>query len=167
MGTDVSVVIVSYNTRELLRDCLRSVYASTLAPREVFVVDNASRDGSAAMVEADFPAVRLIAHEANLRLRRRQQRRLAAAAQPTGSCCSTPTRPSPPTLSPGCRRRSTAGQVPARSGPRILNPDGSLQSCGYRFPTLLREIRQSKRINRAVAAVLGPRPRPRRQPTRP
>ena len=54
----LSIVIVSYNTRELLQACLRSVQASVLDyAYEVFVVDNGSRDGSLAMVAAEFPEV--------------------------------------------------------------------------------------------------------------
>ena len=40
-------------------------------------------------------------------------------------------------------------------GPRILFPDGSFQSCGYRFPTLWSEIRMSKNVNKLIKAVLG------------
>jgi N-acetylglucosaminyl-diphospho-decaprenol L-rhamnosyltransferase len=60
----LSVVIVNYNTRDLLRDCLISLQAATL-PVEVIVVDNASVDGSAAMVRDEFPAVRLLAQTTN------------------------------------------------------------------------------------------------------
>jgi GT2 family glycosyltransferase len=62
---DVSVVIVGWNVRDLLRDCLRSIEAQTRRPHEIVVVDNASRDGSADMVRAEFPAVRLIANPEN------------------------------------------------------------------------------------------------------
>jgi GT2 family glycosyltransferase len=63
---DVSVVIVSWNTREILRGCLRSVFDQTRAASlEVIVIDNDSRDGSAEMVRADFPAVKLIANQHN------------------------------------------------------------------------------------------------------
>jgi len=69
MGTtpDVSVIIVSYNTRELLRECIESILCEQgdgLAV-EVIVVDNASADGSAAMVAERFPQVRLIANPDN------------------------------------------------------------------------------------------------------
>jgi GT2 family glycosyltransferase len=63
---DVSVVIVSWNTRDILRGCLRSVFEQTKeASFEVFVVDNSSRDGSAAMVRAEFPTVKLIENAQN------------------------------------------------------------------------------------------------------
>lgn len=63
---DVSVVIVNWNTRDLLRGCLRSIEAETRdLAYEVFVVDNASSDGSAAMVRDEFPQVKLIENARN------------------------------------------------------------------------------------------------------
>jgi len=63
---DVSVVIVSWNTREILRDCLRSVFEQTRdVSFDVCVVDNNSHDGSAEMVRAEFPEVKLIANAEN------------------------------------------------------------------------------------------------------
>lgn len=67
---DLAIAIVSYNTRELLRACLASVYASLAGSPQldagVWVVDNAAADSSADMVRAAFPAVRLMALSANL-----------------------------------------------------------------------------------------------------
>jgi GT2 family glycosyltransferase len=61
------VVVVSFNTRDLLRECLSALYAELAGiSNEVFVVDSASRDGSADMVEREFPAVRLVRSEVNL-----------------------------------------------------------------------------------------------------
>jgi hypothetical protein len=66
-GADLSIVVVSYNTRALTLDCLRSVYAQTRdVSFDVFVVDNASADGSAAAIAAEFPQVRLFALNRNL-----------------------------------------------------------------------------------------------------
>lgn len=64
----VSVLIVNWNTRDLLRACLTSLYKHppTHLPMEVIVVDNDSADGSAEMVESDFPSVRLIRSGSNL-----------------------------------------------------------------------------------------------------
>jgi len=65
---DLSIIIVSFNTKDLLRNCLKSIY--TLYPKpytlEVIVVDNASKDGSAEMVAKDFPQVALIRNKKNL-----------------------------------------------------------------------------------------------------
>lgn len=63
----LSIVIVNYNTRQLLDDCLASIFAAQ-APAgglEVIVVDNASRDGSQALVQEKYPLVQLIASEVN------------------------------------------------------------------------------------------------------
>ncbi len=66
-GPSVRVVVVSWNTRELLRACLESLAADVDSGLcEVVVVDNDSGDGSAAMVAADFPWVKLIEAGANL-----------------------------------------------------------------------------------------------------
>ena len=62
---DLSVVIVSYNTRDLLRNCLQSLRASIGLELEIIVVDNASSDGSAAVVRDRFPEVQLLAQSLN------------------------------------------------------------------------------------------------------
>lgn len=63
----ISILIVSWNTRELLRACLASIARQCAGvAHEVIVVDNASGDGSARMVRDAFPAVRLIAETRNL-----------------------------------------------------------------------------------------------------
>ncbi len=63
---DLGIVILNWNTRDLLRECLRSVYAAR-GPLafSVCVVDNASSDGSAAMVRAEFPQARLVESPVN------------------------------------------------------------------------------------------------------
>jgi N-acetylglucosaminyl-diphospho-decaprenol L-rhamnosyltransferase len=63
---DVSILIVNYKTRELLRQCLSSIFTSGCGPEfEVIVVDNDSRDGSVEMVREEFPQVILIDHGEN------------------------------------------------------------------------------------------------------
>ena len=62
---DVSVVVLSWNTRELLAACLEHLFASHPRPAEVIVVDNASEDGSADMVEREFPAAVLVRNAEN------------------------------------------------------------------------------------------------------
>lgn len=66
MPSDLSIVLVNYNTRSYLAQCLESIRASRLPRRpQVIVVDNASTDGSAAMVRERFPEVLLLESPAN------------------------------------------------------------------------------------------------------
>ncbi|MGM9994014.1 MAG: glycosyltransferase family 2 protein [Candidatus Avigastranaerophilus sp.] len=63
---DVSVILVSYNTLDLTRNCLKSLYEKTNGVNfEIFVVDNNSKDGSPEMVEREFPDVKLIRNSEN------------------------------------------------------------------------------------------------------
>lgn len=62
---NLSVVVVSYNTRAMTLDCLASIAAETTRSHEVILVDNASGDCSAEAVSAAFPGVRLMAETAN------------------------------------------------------------------------------------------------------
>lgn len=62
----LTISIISYNTKLLLKRCLKSIYQFTKGNSfEVIVVDNASTDGSAAMVTKDFPSVKLIKNRTN------------------------------------------------------------------------------------------------------
>jgi GT2 family glycosyltransferase len=62
---DLGIVILNYNTRDLLRDCLRSLQAARGLALDVIVVDNASRDDSVAMARVEFPQIRVFASEIN------------------------------------------------------------------------------------------------------
>ncbi len=64
---DLSISVVNWNTKDILRNCLKSIYVSThKIDYEIFVVDNASSDGSPEMVEKTFPKVKLIRNKENL-----------------------------------------------------------------------------------------------------
>jgi asparagine synthetase B (glutamine-hydrolysing)/GT2 family glycosyltransferase len=77
---DLSVIIVNWNTREILRNCLTSVetYLRTVS-HETLVVDNASSDGSAEMVAKEFPQVRLIRNAENVGFARANNQAMRAA----------------------------------------------------------------------------------------
>ncbi len=67
MSPVVTIIVVSYNTREITRECLESVYAQTVrTPFELLVVDNLSPDGSAEMIAEKFPQATLILPGVNL-----------------------------------------------------------------------------------------------------
>jgi GT2 family glycosyltransferase len=60
-----SILVISYNTRDMTLACLRSVIAQTYTPHEIIVLDNASTDGSAAAIAAEFPGITLLADTQN------------------------------------------------------------------------------------------------------
>lgn len=62
---EVSIIIVSYNTEDLIGNCIRSVLAEEDCYKEIFVVDNGSSDGSVAYLRKVFPMVFLFANEEN------------------------------------------------------------------------------------------------------
>lgn len=141
---DLGIVIVSYNTRDLLRACLRSVYASTggLAI-EVCVVDNASQDDSAGMVAAKFPQAKLITNTENVgysRANNQGLRALGLAGQMTDApafalLLNPDTEVPPDGLSAMLRfmgKHADAGVA----GPKLVLPDGSLDlACRRSLPT--------------------------------
>jgi len=133
---DISVVIVGWNASHYLELCLESLAAApSRRSMETLVVDNASTDGSAEMIEARFPHVKLIKSSENLGFAKgnnvaiRQSRgRYIALVNPDVS------------VFPGCLdaladfldQNPKVGSV----GPRVFNPDMSQQSTCRRFPTL-------------------------------
>lgn len=65
--TDLTIAIVNYNTKDLLRSCIASIYTQTRGISfTVIVVDNASRDGSVEMLEQEFPQVKIIQNTKNV-----------------------------------------------------------------------------------------------------
>jgi len=162
MNPDLSIVIVSFNTRQLLKECLDSVYASlaeSTLTGEVIVVDNASRDGSAAMVREHFPGVRLIANEENRGFAAANNQALRAPGYGTAllrRIGDTPHLPPPKyvmLLNPDTifRRNSAAVSGSALTtlvrfmdenlragacGARLLHSDGRFQHSAFAFPTL-------------------------------
>ena len=62
---ELSIIVVSYNTRDMTLECLASVYEQTTTPFEIIVVDNDSSDGSAAAIAEQFPDVHLLAETTN------------------------------------------------------------------------------------------------------
>ncbi len=78
---DLSISIVSYNTRDLLRECIASVCRETPSLSfEIIVVDNASADGTVAMLRAEFPDITLIANAQNVGFAAANNQALARSA---------------------------------------------------------------------------------------
>jgi N-acetylglucosaminyl-diphospho-decaprenol L-rhamnosyltransferase len=153
--TSIGVVIVSFNTCELLRSCLESLRGGAL-PLRVVVVENGSRDDSTAMTRACFPEAELIALDQNVGFAAGTNiglRRLVVGSWELGVGVSPPT-PDPQLPNPGyvlLLNPDTVvhpGAIEALAtfldahprvgavGPRLLNTDGSVQPAAFRFPTL-------------------------------
>ncbi|RME43985.1 MAG: glycosyltransferase family 2 protein [Caldilineae bacterium] len=131
----LSVIIVNWNVKDLLRDCLRSVFASPLdPPPEVIVVDNASADGSPAMVQREFPQVNLIASPRNLGYAGGNNLGAAEASGNFLLLLNPDTRLHPDALHLLRDYLLDHPQVGV-AGPQLLWPDGRVQSSRRRFPT--------------------------------
>src|SRR5215469_11475960 len=133
---DISVIIVGWNAKHYLELCLESLRSAP--PRrstEIIVVDNASVDGSAEMIAARFPEVKVIRNEQNVGFAKANNMAIRVC---TGRYISL-VNPDVQVL-PGCLdaladfldQDPTVGNV----GPRVLNPDMSMQSTCRKFPTL-------------------------------
>ena len=137
---DLSVIIVSWNTREVLRACLELVgRQQSNATVEVWVVDNASSDGSAQMVGEAFPDVHLIENRENVGFARANN---AAIAASTGRCVlllNSDTVVHPGAFDVLVRFLDEHPEAGA-AGPHTLNPDGSLQISCYPSPSVGREL---------------------------
>lgn len=135
---DVSAIVVSYNTRDLLRQCLRSVAAAAAADGlavEVIVVDNASADGSAAMVVDEFPEVVLFAGDRNLGFAAASNVGLARARGRHLLLLNPDTEVKPGALA-SLVAFAEAHPEAAAVGPSLVYGDGTPQHSCFRFPTL-------------------------------
>jgi hypothetical protein len=151
MGVDLSIVIVTWNAREVLLPAIDSVFREVKGVSyEVLVSDNDSRDGSADAVEAEFPDARVIRNSKNLgfaggnnvALREAQGRYIILLNSDT--------------ITHGGAFERMVSYMDAHPevgacGPQLLNPDGSKQNCFHNFPSLATEI-----LNVSLLKILNP-----------
>jgi GT2 family glycosyltransferase len=142
-GPAISLIIVSYNTRDILRQCLASV-ADHCAQAEVIVVDNASRDGSVEMVRAEFPRVTLIASPTNDGFAAANNRGLELASGEFVVLLNSDTILQDDGLARCANWMSLHPEIGAAS-PRIVGVDGVTQECLLRLPSLGEELRTALR----------------------
>jgi GT2 family glycosyltransferase len=130
----LTVQIVNWNAREPLRAALRSILSHPPRfPYEIVVLDNASSDGSVQMLEKEFPEVRLLVSEQNLGFSRGHNLAARAARGKYLFILNPDTEVIPPALELLVDYAEQHPEV-AIIGPKILNPDGSLQYSCRRFP---------------------------------
>ncbi len=135
--TDIAVIIVNWNAREDLRVCLSSLYADPKPhlDYEVWVVDNASTDGSAAMVTAEFPSVHLRANPDNLGFSKANNQVITLTASRYVFLLNSDAKIHPGALD-YLLAYADSHESAAILGPKVLNPDGSVQYSCRRFPSL-------------------------------
>jgi N-acetylglucosaminyl-diphospho-decaprenol L-rhamnosyltransferase len=143
-SVDVGIVIVNYNTRELLKRCLDSVLSSEGLELRVCVVDNNSHDDSAAMVVSEYPQIELIHNETNIGYPAANNQGLRLLGFGSGLDSQAPgyalllnsdTEVPPDAIAriiAFADGREEVGVV----GPKLIRPNGSLdRACRRSFPT--------------------------------
>lgn len=147
--TDLSIIIVSWNTRQSLQNCLASIYAQPWNIEfEVLVIDNASRDGSPQMVRRMFPQVNLIENVQNLGFARacnqglrRAQGRFIALLNPDTQVLHNALHNMVAFLD----KHPDIGAL----GPKIMDANGTVDlRCARHLPTLATELFEKTRLDR-------------------
>jgi len=147
---DVSIVVVSYNTRSLLRECLRSIVETVEGiTYEIVVVDNGSSDASPQMVAEAFPEAVLIENRDNLGFAAANNQAIRLARGRHILLLN-----SDAVLLPGavsCMVRFLdAHPAVGMVGAQLLNPDGSFQASFADLPTLVGEVLLLTKLARLV-----------------
>ncbi|MBE2184299.1 MAG: glycosyltransferase family 2 protein [Anaerolineae bacterium] len=144
---DLGIVILNWNTRDLLRRCLQTVTeANAHFSRRVILVDNASNDGSAEMVREEFPEIELIVNDDNigypagnnvgLRALGYLDKGSVLETAPRYALLLNPDTEVPPNAFDDMTAYMDADPEVGIAGPKIVLPDGSLdKACKRGFPT--------------------------------
>lgn len=133
---DVSIIIVNWNTKKLLRDCILSIYENTGGLNfEIIVVDNGSSDGSAEMVGREFAGVKLIANTENRGFASANNQAIAVAKSKYLLLLNSDT------LILSCAIENAVAFADSHKkaavvGCRVLNPDRTLQPTCFMFPSI-------------------------------
>lgn len=136
----LSIVVVSFNTREFLERCLSSIVQHTKIPYEIVVVDNHSSDGSVAHLKAKFPDVKVIVNETNVGFSRANNIGARSSKGEYLMFLNSDTE-----VREGAIDR-LVGFLEGRSevaivGPRIVYPDGRFQLSAGNLPGIRQELR--------------------------
>ncbi len=149
---ELSLIIVNWNTKDLLLRCLESVYQTTeRIEMEVFVVDNGSTDGSVAAAKERFPTVNFIENDMNLGFAKANNQAISRAAGNYLLLLNPDTMAKEgaiETLISFMKAHPDSGAA----GAQLLNPDGSKQNSIANFPSLATEL-----INKSLLRWLFPK----------
>ncbi len=152
----LSVIIVSYNTVDMIGNCLTSV----LAPhdrinQEIFVVDNASTDGSQAFIQDNFPSVHLIPNTENAGFAAANNQVLPQCKGEYIFFLNPDTEVFPDTLNQAVAFMDATPRV-GLAGTKMINPDGTPQwSVSYKYPGQRYATKELSGLPGDIASVLG------------
>jgi GT2 family glycosyltransferase len=139
--TTLSLIIVNYNTKDLLRQCLASI--AVKEPRaQVIVVDNASRDGSLAMVQTEFPSVTTLDMGWNAGFAAANNAGLEKANGEFLVLLNSDTVLEDDSLSKCAQWMKLHPEIGA-SSPRLIGVDDQPQECLYAYPSLRDMVRKA------------------------
>ncbi len=132
---DISFVIVTWNAKEYVSECLESLRENYRGPAEIIVVDNASHDGTPEQVRENFPECRLMETGANLGFAKGNNAGIALATGKYLFLVNSDVK-----ILPGCVetlvKLMDANPSVGLAGPQMLRADGSVDRSTMRFPTL-------------------------------
>lgn len=143
----ISICIPSWNTRELLRECLASLEATCRIPHEVIVVDNGSEDGSAEMVKSDFPRVELVENGINRGYAGATNQAIDLAQGEMIVLLNSDTRLHEDTLGEMSEFLDSCAEAGA-AGPVLRRANGSLQRSWGTLPSLGTELARALLLDR-------------------
>lgn len=133
---DLSIIIVSYNIKDYLLACLRSINSQPAdMALEVILVDNLSSDGTVGAVQSAFPQVRILANQENVGFARGNNQGLRASSGKYVLFLNPDTEVGKGALA-GLLRLAQEHPEASAFTCRVLNPDGSLQHSCFHFPSL-------------------------------
>jgi len=141
--TEVSVVVVNWNTQDILRDCLRSIYEQGgEIDLEVIVIDNASTDGSVEMVKKDFPQVTLVENSQNRGFAAANNQGIDISKGRYVLLLNSDTVVLDNAIAKTVAFADSHPEA-AIVGCRVLNPDRTLQPTCFMFPSILNMLLSS------------------------
>lgn len=144
---EVDVIVVNWNTCDLLKRCLLAAENSEGVTVRLIVVDNGSVDGSLSMLRTEFPQVRVIANQTNAGFARANNQAILACSAPFILLLNSDAFVEPDTIAGmvgSLTRHADAGAV----GCRLTYEDGGLQRSCYSFPDLFTEFIQGIFLDR-------------------
>lgn len=132
----LSIIIVSYNTQKLLKQCLGSIYQDLPQNYEIIMIDNASEDNSVSIVQKKYPRVRIIKNKHNLGFTQANNQGITQAKGEYLLLLNSDTIASISALDQMVQFLDKNPQI-GLLAPKLLNPDGTIQQNGGGLPNLI------------------------------